>query len=262
MRQWMWICTVIFQKSFAQIASIPKTSTAPIFYKNKTTLNTYYFTQPAILISSEFTQLISGTDLFLHNFTYTNEKTLHKFYVQTNTFGSPDLFRASLLYGHLFKINNNFNIGSQIGLMKSFPQLDRITPEVGWFASSLLLNNPIAISGSYSKSFQRHAVNYCLGFSKSNLNIGFTISTLGNYGYAQISNRINDRFHTNIQLRTNGNYSLEFIFKQKNLQLAYEIYSIQQLGYRNTIRLIYELDRKSDDDLWSLHVLPNNLLAN
>ena len=262
MRRWMWIWTVIFQKSFAQIATIPNTNSAPILYKNKTTLNTVYFTKPSTLISSEFTQLVSGTDLFIHNFIYTKENPLHKFSMQTYTYGSPELFIASIQYGHIFKINKAINIGSQIGLIKSFPKIEGIIPEVGLFASSIFLNNPIAIIASYSKSHQKHALNYCFIFSKSNLNIGFEISTLVNYGYVQLSNKISNKFQTNIQLRTNSNYSLELIYNQKNLQLAYEIYSIRQLGFRNTIRLIYALDRQSDDDLGSLHVLPNTLSAN
>ncbi len=70
------------------------------------------------------------------------------------------------------------------------------------------------------------------------------------------------KIKTNLQIRTNGNYLLELNYKQGNWQLAYEFYSIRNLGIRNTIRIIYELERNGDVGLGSEHILPNSKFTN
>lgn len=262
MRRWMWIWTVIFQKSFAQIASIPQTTEAPIFYKNNSPQNRYYFTRPSTRISTDLTQLITGTDLFLQNLTFSQEKNIHKFYLQTHLYGSPELFTANLQYGHLMKINKEFNLGAHLGVSKDFPLENKTTPEIGWFTSTTLFEHPLAIKGFYKKGYQQHAINYCRKYSNSNLNIGYVISTFENYAYLHFSNTISKKFQINLQIRTNGNYLMELNFKQSNWQLAYEVYSIRSLGIRNTIRIIYELERQSDSDLGGEYILPSSKLTN
>ena len=262
MRRWMWICTMIFQKSFAQFASIPQITEAPVLYKNNSPKNGFYFTRPSTQVSTELTQIIIGTDLFLQNLTYSREKGIHKFNIQTNLFGSPELLTANLQYGHLLKISNHFNFGGHIGLNKIVPTKAKTFPELGWFISSTIFNHPFSIRGFYQNNYQLHAVNYCRVYSNSNLNMGYVISTLDNYGYVHISNILSKKIQTNLQIRTNGNYLLELNYKQENWQLAYEFYSIRNLGIRNTIRIIYELERNGDVGLGSEHILPNSEFTN
>lgn len=264
MRRWMWIWTVIFHKSFAQIASIPQTTEAPIFFKNNSPQNRYYFTRPSTQISTDLTQLITGTDLFLQNLTFSKEKNIHKFYLQTHLYGSPELFTANLQYGHLMKINKEFNLGAHLGVSSDFPLETKTTPEIGWFTSTTLFKHPVAIKGFYKNGYQLHAINYCRSYSNSNsnLNMGYLISTIENYAYLHLSNSISKRFQTNLQVRSNGSYLMELNFKQKDWQLAYEVYSIRNLGMRNTIRIIYELERQSDGDLVGERILPSSKLTN
>lgn len=262
MRRWMWIWTVIFQKSFAQIASIPQTIEAPILFRNNAPQNRYYFTKSSTQISSELTQLITGTDLFLQNLTFSQEKSFHKYYLQANLYGSPELLTANLQYGHLLKINKIFNLGGHIGLNKDIPTTAKTLPELGWFTSSTFFGHPISIRGFYKNEYQLHAINYCRLYSNSNLNVGYVISTIENYAYLHFSNALSTKFQTNLQVRTNGNYLMELNFKRGNWQLAYEVYSIRNLGIRNTIRIIYELEREVDGDLGSERILPNSKFTN